>query len=108
MSRDHAKREMVTGDKPEGSIRKNDEQTPSKEVGDKHKEESASSIKSHRKGDKKKKKMKKVVTTRLTLHHLPHPTSSLPLRSAKSTRSIVRCLYSILAFQNALLYFPYP
>jgi hypothetical protein len=30
-------------------------------AGDKHKEESASSIKSHRKGDKKKKKMKKVV-----------------------------------------------
>jgi hypothetical protein len=41
--------------------RKNDEWTPSKEADDKHKEESASSIKSHRKGDKKKKKMKKVV-----------------------------------------------
>jgi hypothetical protein len=33
----------------------------SKEASDKHKEEFASSIKSHRKGDKKKKKMKKVV-----------------------------------------------
>jgi hypothetical protein len=52
---------MVTSDKPEGSGRKNDEQTPSKEAGVNHKEESASSIKSHRKGDKKKKKMKKVV-----------------------------------------------
>jgi hypothetical protein len=31
------------------------------EAGDKHKEESASSIKSHSKGDNKKKKMKKVV-----------------------------------------------
>jgi hypothetical protein len=41
--------------------RKNNERTPSKEVGDKHKDESASSIKSHRKGDKKKKKTKKVV-----------------------------------------------
>jgi hypothetical protein len=61
MSGEHAKREMVTGDTSEGSGRKNDERTPSKEAGDKHKEESASSIKSHRKGDKKKKKMKKVV-----------------------------------------------
>jgi hypothetical protein len=61
MSGEHAKREKVTGEKPEGSGRKNDERTPSKEVGDKHKEESTSSIKSHRKGDKKKKKMKKAV-----------------------------------------------
>jgi hypothetical protein len=57
---EHAKREMVTGDRREASVRKNDERTPSKEAGDKH-EESAGSIKSHRKGDKKKKKMKKVV-----------------------------------------------
>jgi hypothetical protein len=55
MSREHAKREMVTGEKPEGSGSKNDERTPSMEVSNKHKEESASSIKSHRKGDKKKK-----------------------------------------------------
>jgi hypothetical protein len=61
MSGEHAKREMVTGDKPEGSRRKNDEQTPSREAGDKHNEEFGSSIKSHRKSDKKKKKMKKVV-----------------------------------------------
>jgi hypothetical protein len=58
---EHAKREMVTGEKPKGSGRKNDEHTLSKEAHDKHKEESASSIKSHWKGDKKKKKMKKVV-----------------------------------------------
>jgi hypothetical protein len=58
---EHTKREMVTGEKPEGLRRKNDERTSSREVGDKYKEESASSIKSHRKGDKKKKKMKKVV-----------------------------------------------
>jgi hypothetical protein len=58
---EHAKREMATGEKPEGSGRKNEERTPSKEADNKHKEESASSIKSHRKGDKKKKKMKKVV-----------------------------------------------
>jgi hypothetical protein len=61
MSGEHAKREMVTGGKPESSGKKNDERTPSKEAGDKHKEESAGSIKSYKKGDKRKKKMKKVV-----------------------------------------------
>jgi hypothetical protein len=61
MSGEHAKREMVIGKKPEASGRKNDEQTPPKEAGDKHKVESAGSIKSHRKGDKKKNKMKLVV-----------------------------------------------
>jgi hypothetical protein len=61
MSGEHGKREMVTCEKLEASGRKNEEHTPSKEVGNKHKEESTGSIKSHRKGDKKKKKMKKVV-----------------------------------------------
>jgi hypothetical protein len=56
MSGDHAKREIVIGDKAIGSGR-----TLSSESGDKYKEESSSSIKSHRKGDKKTKKMKKVV-----------------------------------------------
>jgi hypothetical protein len=60
MPGEHAKREMVTSEKLEASGKKNDEQTLSKEAGDKHKEESAGSIKSHRKGDKKNK-MKKVV-----------------------------------------------
>jgi hypothetical protein len=55
MSGDHAKREIITGDKSASSRR-----TLSRESGNKHKEESSSSIKSHRKGDKKKK-MKKVV-----------------------------------------------
>jgi hypothetical protein len=50
MSRDHAKREIVTGDKPTGSGR-----TLSKESDNKYKEESSSSIKSHRRGGKKKK-----------------------------------------------------
>jgi hypothetical protein len=61
---EHAKREIVTSEKPEASGKRNDERTPSKEADDKHKEhkeESIGSIKSHRKGDKKKKKMKKVV-----------------------------------------------
>jgi hypothetical protein len=100
---DHAKREIVTGEKAMGSRR-----TLSRESSDKYKEESSSSIKSHRKGDKKKKKMKKVVTTRTTLHLLPHPTPSLQLRSATSVGSIVRCLFSILAFQSVLLYFRFP
>jgi hypothetical protein len=55
MSRNHAKREIMTGDKPASSGR-----TLSRESGNKHKDESSSSIKSHRRGDKKKK-MKKVV-----------------------------------------------
>jgi hypothetical protein len=55
MSGDHAKREIVTGDKAMGSGR-----TLSRESGDKYKEESSSS-KSHRRGEKKKNKMKKVV-----------------------------------------------
>jgi hypothetical protein len=37
MSGEHAKREMVTGEKLEALGRKNDERTPSKEVEDKHK-----------------------------------------------------------------------
>jgi hypothetical protein len=55
MSGEHAKREIVTDDKPARSGR-----TLSRESGHKHKEESYSSNKTHRKGDKKKK-MKKVV-----------------------------------------------
>jgi hypothetical protein len=61
MSGEHAKREMVTGEKLEASGKKNDERTPSKEADDKQKEESVGSIKSHRKADKKKNKMNKVV-----------------------------------------------
>jgi hypothetical protein len=108
MSGEHVKREMVTGEKPEASRKKNEEQTLSKEAGDKHKEESTDSIKSHRKVVKKIKKMKKVVYYETTLHHLPHSAPSLHLRSAKSVRSIVRCLFATLASLNALLYFPYP
>jgi hypothetical protein len=55
MSGDHAKREIVTGDKPASTGR-----THSRESGHKHKEESSSSNKTHRRGDKKKK-MKKMV-----------------------------------------------
>jgi hypothetical protein len=41
MSGEHAKREMVTDEKSETLGKKNDDRTPSKEAGDKHKEESA-------------------------------------------------------------------
>jgi hypothetical protein len=64
MSGEHAKREMVTGEKPRSSGKKNEERIPSKEAYNNHKEhkdESTGSITSHKKGDKNKKKMKKVV-----------------------------------------------
>jgi hypothetical protein len=64
MSGEHAKKELITVEKPRSSGKKNEGKTPSKETGNKHKEdkeESASFVKSHKKGDKKKKKMKKVV-----------------------------------------------
>jgi hypothetical protein len=55
MSGDHAKREIVTSDKPASPGK-----THSRVSGHKHKEESSSSNKTHQRGDKKKK-MKKVV-----------------------------------------------
>jgi hypothetical protein len=56
MSGAHAKKEMVTGDKPATSHGK----APSGESGNKNREESPPLVKSHRSGDKKKK-IKKVV-----------------------------------------------
>jgi hypothetical protein len=56
MSGDHAKKEMVTGDKPATSHGK----APSRESRNKGKEKESSSHKSHWSGDKKKK-MRKVV-----------------------------------------------
>jgi hypothetical protein len=55
MSRDHAKREIVTGKKSASHGK-----APSRESGAKGKEESPPRVKSHRSGDKKKK-IKKVV-----------------------------------------------
>jgi hypothetical protein len=52
----HAKKEMVTGEKPATSHGK----APSGESGNKKREESPPCVKSHQSGDKKKK-MKKVV-----------------------------------------------
>jgi hypothetical protein len=59
---EHAKRDMVTEEKPGSLGKKIEQRTLWKEVGDKHKkhkEESAGSIKSHKKGDNKKKENEK-------------------------------------------------
>jgi hypothetical protein len=56
MSGAHAKKEMVTGEKPTTSHRK----APSRESGNKKREQSPPRVKSHWSGDKKKK-IKKVV-----------------------------------------------
>jgi hypothetical protein len=105
MSEDHAKREIMTGgDKSASSGR-----THSRESGHKHKEESASSIKSQRRGDKKKK-MKKVVYYKTD--SLSPSTSGSESTSVTSKRH-ERKKYSkmppaILTFLNALHYFPFP
>jgi hypothetical protein len=99
---DHAKREIVTGDKSGRTL--------SRESGNKHKEESSSSTKSHRRGDKKKKNMKIVVYYE-TDSSSPSTSSSSDSSVASkrmSARSIVRCPYAILIFQSALHYFPFP
>jgi hypothetical protein len=74
MSGEHAKREIMTGDKRASSGR-----TLSRESGHKNKEESSSSNKTHRKGDKKK--MKKVVYY--------ETDSSSPSTSSSSDSSVV-------------------
>jgi hypothetical protein len=74
MSGEHAKMEIVIGDKPASSGR-----TLSRESGHKHKEESSSSNKTHRKGDKKKK-MKNL------LYY--ETDSSLPSMSSRSDSSV--------------------
>jgi hypothetical protein len=96
MSGASAKREIGTGGDKSASLGR----THSRESGHKHKEESSSSIKTPWKGDKKKK-MKKVV-----YYETDSSSPSTPLLSVMSTRSIVRCPSAILAFPNALHYFP--
>jgi hypothetical protein len=103
MSGDHAKREIVIGDKPASSGR-----TLSRESGHKHKEESSSSTKTHRKGDKKKK-MKKVVYYE-TDSSSPSTSSS---DSSVASKRHGRKKYSKMPLrypriQSALHYVPYP
>jgi hypothetical protein len=102
MSGDHAKKEMVTGEKPATSHGK----ALSGESGNKGKG-SPSHTKSHWSGDKKKK-MKKVVYYEPTLHRHPPsaPTHRPSLLSTMSARSFVRSPYATLAFLNVLHYFP--
>jgi hypothetical protein len=101
MSGGHAKKEMVTGEKPATSQGK----APSGESGNKVKG-SPSHDKSRRSGEKKKK-MKKVVYYEIdsSCHPPPAPTRRPSLLSAKSARSIVRSPYTTLAFLDILHYF---
>jgi hypothetical protein len=75
MSGDHAKKEMVTGEKPATSHGK----APSREFGNKKKEGSPPRIRTHKSGEKKKK-MKKVVYY--------ETDSSSPSTSGSNTASI--------------------
>jgi hypothetical protein len=102
MSGDHAKREIMTGDKFASSGR-----TLSRESSNKHKEESSSPIKSHRKDDKKKK-MKKWSTTRPTLCHPPHqaPTRSSLLSHERKKYSKMPLQYPRISKRAPLLSVP--
>jgi hypothetical protein len=91
MSGDHAKREIVTGDKPASSGR-----TLSRESDNKHKEESSSSIKSHRRGDKK---MKKVVYY--------ETDSSSPSMSSSSDSSIASKRHERKKYSKMSLRYPH-
>jgi hypothetical protein len=93
MSRDHTKREIVTGDKPASSGR-----TLSRESDHKHKEESSSSNKTHRKGDKKKK-MKKVVYY--------ETDSSSPSMSSSSNSSVASKRYECKKYSKMPLRYPH-
>jgi hypothetical protein len=102
MSGDHAKKEMVIGEKPATSH----EKAPSKESGNKKKEGSPSRIRTHKDGEKKKK-MKKVVyyETDSSSPSTSGSDAGSSLLSAKSARSIVRSPYATLAFLDILHYF---
>jgi hypothetical protein len=104
MSGDHAKREIVTGDKPASSGR-----TLSRESGHKQKEESSSSNKTHQRGDKKKK-MKKVVYYETDF--LSPSTSGFDSSSTTSKRheckkySKMPLRYPLISKRTPLLYVP--
>jgi hypothetical protein len=92
MSRDHAKKEMVTGDKLATSHGK----APSGESDNKKREESPPRVKSHRSGDKKK--MKKVVY---------YETNSLsPSTSGSDTPSITSKHHERKKFSKIPLRYP--
>ena len=103
MSGDHAKREIVTDNKPASPGR-----THSRESGHKHKEEFSSSIKSHRRGDKKKK-MKKVVYYETDSSSPSTSSSEASVASKRHKRKkYSKIPFAIPVFLSALLYFPFP
>jgi hypothetical protein len=93
MSGDHAKKEMVTGDKPATSHGK----APSGESRNKGKDKEPSSQKSHRSGDKKKK-MRKVVYY--------ETDSSSPSTSGSDTLSITSKRHKRKKFSKIPLHYP--
>jgi hypothetical protein len=94
MSGAHAKKEMVTADKPATSHGK----APLGESGNKKREESPPRVKSHRSGDKKKK-MKKVVY---------YETDSLsPSTFGSDTPSITSKRHERKKFSKILLRYPH-
>jgi hypothetical protein len=94
MSRDHAKKEMVTGEKPATSH----EKAPSGESGNKKREESPPRVKSHRSGDKKKK-MKTVVYY--------ETDSSSPYTSGSNTPSVTSKRQERKKFSKIPLRYPH-
>jgi hypothetical protein len=93
MSGAHAKKEMVTDDKPATSHGK----APSGESGNKKREESPPHVKSHQSGDKKKK-MKKVVYC--------ETDSSSPSTSASDTPSVTSKRHERKKFSKISLCYP--
>jgi hypothetical protein len=89
---DHAKKEMVTGEKPATSHGK----APSRESGNKKREESPPHVKSHQSGDKKK--MKKVVYY--------ETDSSSPSTSGSDTPSVTSKRHSRKKFSKIPLRYP--
>jgi hypothetical protein len=99
----HAKKEMVTGEKPATSHRK----APSGES-DNKREESSPRVKSHRSGDKKKK-MKKVVYYETDSSSPSTSGSDAPSVTSKrhECKKFSKIPYATLAFLNILHYFPF-
>jgi hypothetical protein len=93
MSGDHAKKEVMTDEKPATSHGK----APSRESGTKHKEECPPRVKSHRSGDKKKK-MKKVVYY--------ETDSSLPSTSGSDAPSVTSKRHERKKFSKIPLCYP--
>jgi hypothetical protein len=93
MSGAHAKKEIVTDEKPATSHGK----APSGESGNKYREESPPRVKSHRSGDKKKK-MKKVVYY--------ETDSSSPSTSGSDTPSVTSKRHERKKFSKIPLRYP--